>query len=229
MALEPPRRTFTEERPNRGLKDVDAAARAQKLHAWGWSLYGGVPLGAAVGWLLGHIFLGVILGPFVIFAIVVGIASLSAKGASVVYMPTGSTTPKRKEYSRAEALEVRGNHEAAIRAYEVEILEIPEIAEPYLRIARLFRDQRKDPDSAVQWFRKAQREARLSMGEAIRVHRELAEIFLYLLREPRKAAPELARLAETYSHTPDGEWAARELAEVKAEIARDREVGQPPR
>jgi len=223
MALEPPRRTYSEAKPSKGLKDVDSAARAQKLRALGWSLYGGVPFGAAVGALLGNLLLGAFLGPFVIYGAVVGIAALSGKVGSVVYMPSGSTTPKRKEYSRAKALEVRGEYQEAIRAYGVEILEAPGVAEPYLRIARLFRDERKDPDSAVHWFRKAQRDARLSTGESIRVHRELAEIFLYLRKEPRKAAPELARLAEGYSHTPDGEWAAGELAEIKAEIARERE------
>jgi tetratricopeptide (TPR) repeat protein len=221
MSLEPPRRTFSEGNPKKGPKDVDSAARAQKLHAWGWSLYGGVPFGAAVGALLGNILLGAVLGPLAIYGVVVGIAALAGRGASGVYMPSGVTTPKRKEYSRAQALEVRGEYEAAIQAYEAEILEAPGIAEPYLRIARLFRDERKDGDSAVFWFRKAQREARLSSGEAIRVHRELAEIFLYLRKEPRRAAPELARLAETYSHTPDGMWAARELAEIKEQIARE--------
>ena len=221
MVQEPPRRTFSEGKPKKGLKDVDAAARAQKLHAWGWSLYGGVPFGAAVGSLLGNILLGAILGPLVIYGVVVGIATLSGRGASAVYFPSGATTPKKKEYSRAKALEVRGEYEDAIRAYEVEILEAPSIAEPYLRVARLFRDERKDFDSSVYWFRKAQREARLSAGEAIRVHRELAEIFLYLRREPRRAAPELARLAEAYPHTADGEWAARELAEIKAEMVRE--------
>jgi len=223
MTLEPPRRTFTEGKPKKGIKDVDAAARAQKLHALGWSLYGGVPFGAAVGALMGNILLGAFLGPFVIYGVVVGIASLSGRGASVVYMPSGSTTPKRKEYSRAKALEVRGEYEDAIRAYEVEILEAPEVAEPYLRIARLFRDERKDPDSAVRWFRRAQREATLSSGETIRTHRELAEIFLHGANEPRRAAPELARLAEAYPDTPDGKWAALELARIKEEMAEDRE------
>lgn len=223
MALEPPRRVFSERAPKKGLKDVDAAARAQKLQAWTWSLYGGIPLGAGAGLLMGNLLLGILLGPFVIYGVVVGIAALSGRGASILYMPSGSTTPKRKEYSRARALEVLGEHEGAIRAYEAEILDAPGVAEPYLRIARLFRDERKDPDSAARWFRRAQREARLSSGEAIRTHRELAEIFLHVLKEPRKATPELARLAESYPHTQDGRWAAEELARIKGEMADEHE------
>lgn len=223
MALEPPRRVFSEWAPKKGFKDVDAAARAQRLHAWTWSLYGGIPLGAGAGLLMGNLLLGILLGPFVIYGVVVGIAALSGRGASILYMPSGSTTPKKKEYSRAKALEVRGEYEGAIRAYEVEILDAPEVAEPYLRIARLFRDERKDPDSAARWFRRAQREAKLSSGEAIRTHRELAEIFLHVLKEPRKATPDLARLAEAYPHTPDGKWAAEELARIKGEMADEHE------
>jgi len=218
MTLDPPRRTFTE-RKEKGLKDVDAAARALKLRALAFGLYAGLPLGLAVGALLGQAILGGILGPALIYALVMGIASVSGRGASAIYMPSGSTTPSRKEYSRARSLEVRGHHQEAIRAYEVEILDAPGEAEPYLRIARLFRDELKDLDSAIRWFKRAQREATLSSGQAIRTHRELAEIFLHVLKEPRKAAPELARLAEAYPHTQDGDWAARELRMIKKEMA----------
>jgi tetratricopeptide (TPR) repeat protein len=172
--------------------------------------------------MLGNILLGALLGPFVIFGIVVGITSLSGRGASVLYMPSGFTTPRRKEFSRAKALEVRGELHEAIREYQEAIRAAPEDAEPYLRIARLCRDDLRDPDAAVQWFRRAQREARLSEGQVIRVHRELAEIFLYSIGQSRKAAPELARLAEAYPSTADGRWAALELAHLKEEMARER-------
>ena len=226
MGLDPPRRVVNEERSKKGPRDVDTAAQAQKLHAWGWSLFAGIPLGLVVGLLVGHVVLGVILGPLIIYGVVVGIAAASGRGASALHLPSGATTPRKKEYSRAKALEVRGEYEAAIRAYEVEILDAPLAPEPYLRIARLFRDELKEVDSAVQWFRRAQREAALSPGESIRVYRELAEIFLHTRGEPRRAAPELARLADEYPHTPDGQWAARELAEIKEEMAR--ELKEPP-
>jgi hypothetical protein len=226
MALDPPRRVFKEERSRKGLKDVDAATRAQKMHVWGWSLYAGIPFGVGVGLLTGHFVLGVLLGPVIIFGVVTGISNASGRGASVLYTPTGATTPRRREYSRAKALEVRGEYEAAIKAYEVEVLDAPRVAEPYFCIARLFRDELGELNAAINWFRRAQREAVLSTGEAIRTHRELAEIFLHILREPTRAAPELARLAEEYPHTPDGKWAARELAEIKESMAR--ELRRPP-
>jgi tetratricopeptide (TPR) repeat protein len=227
MTLEPPRRKFPEASITKGSKDIDGAARARKLKTLAFALYGGVPLGAAAGYLLGHPVLGGLLGPALIYAIVTGIAAASGKGASALYMPSGSTTPRPKEYSRAKALEVRGQYEDAIRAYEVEILDSPGVADPYLRIARLYRDEIKDIEAAVTWFKRAQQAARLSPGEAIRSQRELAEIFLHTLKEPRKAAPELARLAEAHPSTPDGEWAARELAYIKEEMERERKAPPP--
>lgn len=227
MTLHPKRRTFSET-PNLGkLKEVDAAARAQKLQILGWALYAGVPIGGGLGFSLGHPFLGVLLGPLMVYAGVILVVRLVGKGAGTVYMPSGSSTPRKQEYSRAKALEIRGEYMEAVRAYEIAILDSPQAAEPYLRIARLFRDELKELDLAVHWFRRGQREAALSAGEAIRTHRELAEIFLHLRREPRRAAPELAKLAEGYPQTQDGKWAARELAGIKEEMAREREEGFP--
>ena len=221
MTLAPKRRSYSEGPHNSKLKDIDAVARTQKLHGLGWSLFGGLPLGAFVGILVGHPFLGAVIGPLLIYAFVLLVAHSAGKGAGVLYMPSGSTTPRKKEYSRAKALEIRGDYQAAIQAYEEAIAEDPEIGEPYLLIARIFRDELKDLDLAVHWFRRAQREAALSGGESIRTLRELAEIFLHTRKEPRRAAPELARLAEMYPNTPDGKWAAGELAEIKGAMVRE--------
>jgi tetratricopeptide (TPR) repeat protein len=161
------------------------------------------------------------LGPLLIFSVAMGVSVVAGKGAGTLYMPSGSSTPRKKEYSRAQSLVARGEYEDAIRAFEVEILDFPLEPEPYLRIARLCRDQLKDHDQALAWFRRATREAELSGGQEIRTRREIAEIFLHHRKEPRKAAPELARLVEAYPNTPDGEWAAMELAQIKEEMAKE--------
>lgn len=219
MSLEPIRRTYPEPPGTSKSRDVDAASRARALQAAGWALAGGLPLGGALGYVLGFAVIGALLGPFLVFGIVLGITRAAGGGAGVIYMPSGSTTPRKKEYSRAMALEVRGDIRKAIQVYQEEILDDPMEPEPYLRIARLFRDNLRDPKEAVSWFRRAQREARMSSGQTIRTHREVAELFLHTLREPRRAAPDLARLAELFPNTQDGRWASGELAEIKAEMA----------
>jgi tetratricopeptide (TPR) repeat protein len=163
---------------------------------------------------------GVLLGPLLIWLVVVGVTALAGRGASGIYMPTGVSTPRKREYSRAEALLVRGDREAAIAEYEAAIAADPSDPEPYLRVARILRDQLKRPADAIPWFRRAVREARPSPGLERRALREVAEIYLHHLREPRKAAPELARLAEAFPATPDGRWAREELGRVKEEMAR---------
>lgn len=221
MTLEPARRSYSETPPESRLKDVDAAGRAQAIHAMGWSLFGGVPLGIALGLLLGVPLLGLFLGPVLMYLVVSAVAGVAGRGAGKVYMPSGSSTPRKKEYSRAMALEVQGQLFEAVKAYEMEVLDNPADPEPYLRIARLQRDSIRDPGAAAHWFKRAQREAVLSPGQTIRTHRELAELFIHTLKEPRKAAPELARLAELFPNTQDGGWAARTLAELKEEMARE--------
>lgn len=232
MTMERPRRTFSE-RPaggRRGARDVDVAGRAQKLHALGWALFAGVPLGGVAGYAFGGLLLGsgllgavlgLFLGPLLIWGVALGLAAVAGRGAGVVYSPTGTSTPRKKEYSYAESLVARGELEEAVVAYQVAATNDPGDPEPFLRIARLHRDGLEEPLEAVTWFRKALRHAQLSRGQEMRALREIAEIFLHHIGEPRKAAPELARLAERFSTTPDGEWAARELGLVKEEMARD--------
>ena len=58
-------------------------------------------------------------------------------------------------------------------------------------------------------------------AQARMVTRELIELY-NRSGHPTKAAPELARLAEIHSDTPEGEWARAELIEVKKIIAEER-------
>ena len=219
MTLDPPRRSYSEA-PRKGPRDVDAAGRAQKIRALGFALYAGLPAGLGTGLLVGHPIVGLLLGPSLVWLVVVGVASLAGRGASALYMPSGASTPRKKGYSRAEALAVRGEYQAAMNEYEAAIAADPCDPEPYLRVARILRDGLKRPADAAFWFRRARREAHLSQGQEIRTLREAAEIYLHHLQEPRKAAPELARLAEAFPETPDGRWASEELARVKEEMGR---------
>jgi hypothetical protein len=212
--------TYKEPQKTGRLKDVDATARAEKLRVLGWSLFAGLPMGAMAGMMMGQVFLGMVLAPAVIWTVAMIVSGTAGKGAVFLGVSSGSSTPRRKGYSRAEALAVRGEFEAAINAYQVAILEAPDDGEPYLRVARIYRDQLGDPDEAFRWFRRATDEATLPRGQEILARREMAEYLLHQTEEPQRAAPELARLADAFRGTPDGEWAQEELARIKAEMAR---------
>ncbi|NNM03804.1 MAG: tetratricopeptide repeat protein [Gemmatimonadetes bacterium] len=225
MSLEPPRRSFRDTPKKRGLRDIDGPARGRNFKALAWSLFGGLPMGAAAGFAAGHPMLGLLLGPILVFVLTMGIAGLTGRSVAFFLVPSGSYAPRKTEHSRAEALAVRGDHEAAILVYQGALLEAPEDGEVYLRIARLYRDGVKNPEEAVTWFQRGLREARLSKGQELLARREAAELLIHHMGEPNRAAPELARLAEASPITTTGQWAAKELARIKQEMGREGDDG----
>ena len=79
-------------------------------------------------------------------------------------------------------------------------------------------------EEAARWFKRARSEAQISDGQALLASREMIELYTVQLGQPAKAAPELARLAEKYEGTPEGNWARDELAEVKRGMAEAEEA-----
>ena len=222
MTLEPPRRTYKDLPEKRGrLRDVDARAQGERFRILVWALAAGLPMGGLVGWLLGRELLGAILGPTIIYVIAYLVLEGGGKAGSLLFISSGSSTPKGPGYSRAEALTVQGDLEGAIVAYQAAILDAPEHAEPYVRIARIHRDRLDAPLEALGWFRRAVEESEIASGMEMLVRREMAELFIHRLGEPQKAAPDLARLAESRAGTSDGDWAEEELARIKKLMAED--------
>ena len=187
-------------------------------------MFGGVSggfLGLLAGVFLGHPFLGGVLGallgglgPFLV-------TEKLGDAAHVVYAPSGRTTPPDRDYSRAEALAARGHYDDAVALYQEAIDEIPSDPEPYLRIARLLRDKVNDPEQAAVWLQRALQEAELRGSWEIALVRELAELYRHRIGAPARAAPLLAKFAERYEGSTDGEWAREELADVKRLMAED--------
>lgn len=205
---------------------MDVFDRVVRFRVLGWSL-----VGAFLGLLLG-VFLRVQGRPGWIIAVtvVVGWALsffgplLILRGAgragSVLYTPSGRTTPRKREYSLAESYVARGEHKAAVDAFEESIFEDPSDPLPYLRVARIYRDELADPEAAARWFKRALAESEVPRGVALLVRKELVELYRVRMGEPRRAAPVLARIAEEAAGTPDGRWAAAELARIKSAMAR---------
>ena len=196
-------------------------ARAWKIQAFGWSAFAGVGMGAAVGHFLGHLLLGVLLGPLIIWVVALTISALAGRGVTLLYTPSGSSTPRRPEHSRPRALVARGEYQEAIRAYEEALLDVPGDAEALLGVARIHRDHLDDPEAALLWFKRTLKEGELARGQEILARRELVELLTHRLEEPRRAAPELARLAHGFPNTPDGRWAREELRRIKEEMAEE--------
>lgn len=210
-------------------RDFDVARGARFLHAFGWLAFAGLLWGGLVGSVLGGVagaFLGALAGVVVIGggggALILFVTDHVGGAARVLYNPTGSGTPRRREYSFAQSLIVRGEYGKAIEAYQARVAEDPTDPDPYIAIARLLRDEMDDPEQAAVWFRRVRDRTSLDAGRSILVTRELVELYGTRLGEPLRAAPELARLAEMFPHTPDGKWAASELAELKRRMLEER-------
>ena len=100
-----------------GRKEVDLAARVRLLKAMLLGGGSGGFLGLLAGTLLGHPFLGALLG-----ALGIGLGSrlVSEKvggAAHVVYAGSVRSMTPARNYSRAEALAVRGHYDDAIDVY----------------------------------------------------------------------------------------------------------------
>jgi len=132
----------------------------------------------------------------------------------------GSTsTPRRREYSLAESFLIRGDLSGAITAFERHVTEDPADPEPYVRIARLYRDKLEQPGVAAQWLDRCRRESQIDPGLELIVTQELIELYLNKLHSPRKAIPELTLLTHKFPNTPNAAAAERELVELRAMLA----------
>jgi tetratricopeptide (TPR) repeat protein len=204
-------------------RDVDLAARARMVRAF----LGAVP-GAVLGLIGGfrlmaysesalaplYPVIGLLIGALFVFGFVMLVSGAGGKVGSALYNPSGKTTPHKAEYSQAQSLVVRGMYTEAVDAYELLVSEHPKDSEPYIQLARLYRDRLDDMEGAVRWFRRALNESQIASGQEILVGREISEIYMHRMGQPERAAPFLARIAEKYPDTPDGQWAERELQEL---------------
>lgn len=219
-AVAPPKRTYQEKQKSR-LKDVDSTARVRNLHMLAYSLPGGVA-GALGSWFGGFGPLpGFVIGCSVVFVVTKTISESSGSAAGTIYHPSGRSTPVKHEYSYAESLVARGRYEEATVAYEVAVSEFPDDPEPYLRIARLYRDKLEEYEQAVFWFKRARNDSAISSGQELLATQEIIEVYRDKLRTPKRAIPELARLLDRFPDNQTAGWARTELARLKALVQAD--------
>jgi tetratricopeptide (TPR) repeat protein len=226
-AARPVRRAYT---PITGKRrSSDAFDRVARLRVLGWSV-----VGALLGFLLG-LFLwvqdqgGIAL---IVLTTLAGwatsyfgpllILSVAGRAGSVLYTPSGSTTPHKREYSLAESYVARELFDDAIAAFEHAIAEDPADPVPYLRIARIRRDRLRDLEGAAAWFKRMLAESVAAPGLVLLARKELIELYDVRMGMPERAAPLLARIAEEREGTPEGDWAAGELHRVKERMAAGR-------
>lgn len=205
--------------PSGSARDIDSARRAPWIRAFAWAVFPGLFMGVAVavplsGSLGGWAFL---IAPLAITVFVGGLALAFGEGVGALFgfvaHPRGAPVPP--DYSKAEALKLRGDLEGAKAALEDEIGRRPDDPRPSLRLARLLRDDLGRPDEALAWFRTARDAPGSSPSASAAIGRETVELLCRTDRIPA-ALTELARLADVHAGTPVGIWADQERARLKA-------------
>ncbi len=201
--------------PRKAPRTIDAAKRARVFTAAAWSLAGGA-IGAFAGAFIG---VGILIGFAVgfTFSLVVSLVVVESVGnvMGTIHNPSGKSTPVVREYSYPESLAIRGRYEDAIDAYQVCCSDHPDDPEPYVRIARIYRDNLEQYDEAILWLKRARSEAAMSKGQELLASQEIIEIYTRKMNTPERAIPELARLAEKYAGEPAGDTAKQELARLR--------------
>lgn len=164
---------------------------------------------------------GAAMGCLIPLALVRG----AGRAGSVLYAPSGRSTPRRREYSLADSYAARGLYLEAIAEFEKAIAEDPADSVPYLRVARLRRDRMGDDEGAAQWMKRALADPTMPSGQRLLVLRELVELYQVRMKQPEKATPLLARIAEEAAGTQEGDWARATLVQIKTQMSGGVEEG----
>ena len=206
--------------PRGGLRDTDSAETARRVKTLIYSGAGAF-MGAVAGgvhWGGPGFVAGALAGGGVVYGGVQVASGAAGRGGGHIYNPSGSSTPGAREYSEPQSLVHRGLFQEAIDCYETYVAEFPDDPEPCVGIARIYRDQLKRYDEAVRWFRRARQTGGIDRGREILITREIVELYTGRLNTPRAAIPELARLAERFAGSREGELAGEELRRLRGQV-----------
>lgn len=140
--------------------------------------------------------------------------------ANLLGMGRGWSGPRASDYSFAQALEKRGDLDRAVEVYKDAIWMNKRNLMPYLKLADL-RTRTGLHEEAIGVLRKALKVARLTPKTHALAIREIHEIATLGLGNAARAAPDLARYLERQPEGEDGEWARRELADIKESLRDD--------
>lgn len=217
-------------------KDIDAAERAARFQALAWALAVGAMLGGAGGAGIAYLqgrspLVGALVGfptvAILVYGITMWVVGRAHAMSQLIYNPSGTSTPYKPQYSYAASLAIRGRYQEAAAAYELHAIENPAEPEPYLQLARLYRDKLQQYQDALTWFRRVRTDATLGPGQELYVIQEIIDLYIEKLKTPRKAIPELTLVCQRFPATPAARAAEQQLVEMREMLARERDALEP--
>jgi len=165
------------------------------------ALAGAAALGAGYGYLAGWILCG-------------GAVEL------LVDSVTGEIgRPRASDHSHIEAMEARGDYEAAVDAYEQLLDGRPGQVKLAARLARVLSRRLEKHERAARALRRAAQDGKAPPSQWAYALRILMEILTVKLSAEASGLPNLARLADAHPDDPAGYWARDRKHAIKAKLA----------
>jgi tetratricopeptide (TPR) repeat protein len=153
------------------------------------------------------------------FALKIGLSTSSGAGKLFARFTMGSdTTPYKEQYSREQALVMRGEVDEALRSFEAIIAENPNAVDPRFKAAELYAKERGEYRRAAELFREVQRIEPRTSGEDIYATNRLVDLYTGPLSDPGRALVELRRLIERHPQSPAATHARTALAALKSRV-----------
>jgi tetratricopeptide (TPR) repeat protein len=204
------------------LRDRDDAERAHRIRtfvqAWPAPVLGAIAGGLIVSKTdlpVAFVVVFAVSAWAITYFALLWLAASAGRIGSSIYLGSGSSTPGRPEYSLGQSLIARGLLDAAAQEYERAAAGRPDDPEPCLRLAHLLRDEMARPQDAVTWFRRALACSSPGSRTEIMALHEIADHYRFGMRDPARALPYLARLAECRAGTAEAEAVRREMADIR--------------
>jgi hypothetical protein len=151
-------------------------------------------------------------------ALVYAITERVGEGAGGLFHPSTRIASPIRDYSKEEALIQRGRTDEAMEALRLAAEKDPSDPRPPLRIALLLRDALDAPDDALVWLERAASIPGLPDTEQLYILREVVELCRSRLAAPERTTPLSAKVAQLQQGTGLGDWARRELRQIKREV-----------
>ena len=171
--------------------------------------------------------LAIVLGTAYVWAMEYVVCGRAARDLVEGLTPLRSGGPAhRNEHSYAATLAVRGETDAALETYRRARERNPADLVPWVRAAKLHLERagEGDREEALVLLRGAFRHACTDAREDLYLVGRIVEIEGASGGE-RRAAPDLARMAERHEGSDEGRWAAERLAALKREMQEEEREG----
>ncbi len=156
-----------------------------------------------------------------------GLAHISAVGASRILLPRGQSMSRPDDFSLQKALLARGDLPAALRSIEDMLLRRPSDPHVCLFAADVFAGAASSPRRAASLFHVSRTLDATSAAQDLYATNRLIDLYVGPLADPGAASAELARLIERHPQSSEAVHAPRLIQELRVSIQERNPIPRP--